>query len=267
MDITTLLGLIIGITVVSLAVLSGSSMWIFINIPGLAIVLGGTFAATLIKFPLSQVFTALMLGIKAAFVGERESPHDLVNLTVECARRMRKDGPLALAKVHVDNAFFKKGLRYCIDGYNPDISRKAMLSEMELTIRHHEMGERIFRAVGESAPAFGMIGTLVGLVQMLSNMSDPKAIGPAMAIALLTTLYGALIANLIALPIADKLGTKTEMERVIMNLVIEGVSLINEKQNPNIIEELLQPYLLETKAAVKKAAAAPAGDTPPPVAK
>ena len=146
---------------------------------------------------------------------------------------------LALEEVKIDDEFFRKGIRLCIDGHDGDVVRKALTSDMELSIQRHEEGGKIFRGIGDSAPAFGMIGTLVGLVQMLSNMEDPKTIGPAMAIALLTTLYGALIANLVALPIADKL----EQERVIKSLIVDGVMQIHARQNPRIVEELLQVYL------------------------
>jgi len=247
MDITTLLGLVIGITVVALAVMTGSDMWIFINIPGFLIVLGGTFAATLIKFPLSTVFVALRLGVKAAFVNEKSRPRELLDTILDCAKLMRKEGPMALSQINAGNEFLGKGIQFLVDGYDFDVMRKAMTSEMELTIQRHEQGEKIFRGIGESAPAFGMIGTLVGLVQMLSNMEDPKSIGPAMAIALLTTLYGALIANLVALPIADKLASKTEQERVSMSLILEGILEVHDRQNPNVIEELLEVYLPESE--------------------
>ncbi|MDP6804364.1 MAG: MotA/TolQ/ExbB proton channel family protein [Rhodospirillales bacterium] len=239
MDIATLLGLVIGVTVVGLAVLTGSELWIFLNVPGFLIVLGGTFAATLIKFPISTVFSAFKLGLTAAFVNEKSNPRSLIELAVSLAEKTRAGGLLALEEVKIDDEFFRKGIRLCIDGHDGDVVRKALTSDMELSIQRHEEGGKIFRGIGDSAPAFGMIGTLVGLVQMLSNMEDPKTIGPAMAIALLTTLYGALIANLVALPIADKL----EQERVIKSLIVDGVMQIHARQNPRIVEELLQVYL------------------------
>ncbi|MDP7668035.1 MAG: MotA/TolQ/ExbB proton channel family protein, partial [Rhodospirillales bacterium] len=208
MDIATLLGLVIGISVVGMAVLTGSELWIFLNVPGFLIVIGGTFAATLIKFPITTVFSAFKLGVTAAFVSDKGDPRSLIALAVSLAEKTRAGGLLALEEVEIENDFFKKGIRLCIDGHDGEVVRKALTSDMELSIQRNEEGGKIFRGIGDSAPAFGMIGTLVGLVQMLSNMEDPKTIGPAMAIALLTTLYGALIANLIALPMADKLESR-----------------------------------------------------------
>jgi len=244
-DITTLVGLIFGILVVVLAIMSGSDLGIFLNLPGFLIVFGGTFAATLIRFPLHNVFIALKLGLKAAFLKAVDDPRAVIDKALECVKVHRTGGVMALGKVEVGDTFFQKGLQLCADGYDYDIIRKTLSEDKEVTLRHHELGEKIFRAIADAAPAFGMIGTLVGLVQMLSNMSSPDALGPAMAIAMLTTLYGALIANLIALPIADKLAAKEEEEGILKTLTLEAVLLILEKQNPNVMEEMLQVYLPE----------------------
>jgi chemotaxis protein MotA len=249
MDITTLLGLIIGVAVVLLAVLTGSDLWIFVNLPGLLIVVGGTFAATLVKFPITSVFVAFKLGVKAAFVHQKGVFRDLIELAIDLAERGRKGGLLALDDADIPDDFFRRGIQHCVDGLDIDDIRKGLTREMELTIQRHEAGEKIFRAIGESAPAFGMIGTLVGLVQMLSTMEDPKTIGPAMAVALLTTLYGALIANLVALPIADKLEMKTEEEKVSKSLIIESVMQIYRRQNPHVLEDLLEVYLPDKERA------------------
>lgn len=245
MDIATLLGLIIGVTVVTLAIMTGSDLWIFLNLPGFLIVLGGTFAATLIKFPISGVFVAFFVGIKAAFVNENETPREIIDLTMRLVKRARKSGLIGLEKIRAGNSFFRKGVQLCADGRDVDFIRKTMTREMELAIQRQEVGERVFRAIGDSAPAFGMVGTLVGLVQMLSNMSDPTTIGPAMAVALLTTLYGALIAYLIALPIADKLEAKNALERANKVLIIEAIVQIHERNNPTAVFDILEAYLPE----------------------
>ena len=245
MDIATLLGLIIGVTVVTLAIMTGSDLWIFLNLPGFLIVLGGTFAATLIKFPISGVFVAFFVGIKAAFVNENETPREIIDLTMRLVKRARKAGLIGLEKIRVGNSFFRKGVQLCADGRDVDFIRKTMTREKELAIQRQEVGERVFRAIGDSAPAFGMVGTLVGLVQMLSNMSDPTTIGPAMAVALLTTLYGALIAYLIALPIADKLEAKNSLERANKVLIIESIVQIHERNNPTAVLDILEAYLPE----------------------
>ncbi len=245
MDIATLLGLVIGVSVVTLAIMTGSELSIFLNLPGFLIVCGGTFAATLIKFPIAGVFVAFFVGTKAAFINEKESPREIVDLTMRLVKRARKVGLLGLEKVRVRNTFFRKGVQLCVDGREADVIRKMMTREMELAIQRQEVGERVFRAIGESAPAFGMVGTLVGLVQMLSSMSDPTSIGRAMAIALLTTLYGVLIAQLIALPISDKLEAKNEIERGNRVLIIEAIVQIHERNNPTAVLDILEAYLPE----------------------
>ena len=245
MDIATLLGLVIGVSVVTLAIMTGSELSIFLNLPGFLIVVGGTFATTLIKFPIAGVFVAFFVGIKAAFVNEKEGPREIVDLTMRLVKRARKVGLLGLEKVRVRNTFFRKGIQLCVDGREADVIRKMMTREMELAIQRQEVGERVFRAIGESAPAFGMVGTLVGLVQMLSSMSDPTTIGRAMAVALLTTLYGVLIAQLIALPISDKLEAKNEIERGNRVLIIEAIVQIHERNNPTAVLDILEAYLPE----------------------
>ncbi|MBT3238689.1 MAG: flagellar motor protein PomA [Rhodospirillaceae bacterium] len=245
MDIATLLGLVGGTGVVVAAILVGSDMYIFLNLPGFLIVMGGTFAATLIKFPLKQVSIAFKVGVHAAFVGDKEDPLELVALALKLAKKSRKGGLLALEGYDIANDFMKKGIQLCIDGMAPEVVRKTMTGEMNQSIRRHEEGSKIFRGIGDTAPAFGMIGTLVGLVQMLSSLSDPAAIGPAMAVAMLTTLYGAIIANLIALPIADKLESRLDSELTSKSLMIDSVLEIQAQTHPNVIEELLQVYLPE----------------------
>ncbi|MBT3304986.1 MAG: flagellar motor protein PomA [Alphaproteobacteria bacterium] len=249
MDLATLLGLVIGVSVVTLAIMTGSEMSIFLNLPGFLIVCGGTFAATLIKFPLSGVFVAFFVGTKAAFVNEKETPREIVDLTMRLVKRARKVGLLGLEKVSVRNNFFRKGVQLCVDGRDADVIRKMMTREMELAIQRQEVGEKVFRAIGESAPAFGMVGTLVGLVQMLSTMDDPTTIGKAMAVALLTTLYGVLIAQLIALPISDKLEAKNEIERANRVLIIEAIVQIHERNNPTAVLDILEAYLPEKHRA------------------
>ncbi|MBL6946222.1 MAG: MotA/TolQ/ExbB proton channel family protein [Rhodospirillales bacterium] len=245
MDITTILGLIIGIIVVTLAIMTGSELSIFLNLPGILIVLGGTFAATLIKFPLYNVFVAFTVGIRAAFVNEIDDPRQLINQAIRLTKVARKHGLIRLEKAKVGNTFFRKGLQLCADGREVEFIRKMLTREMDMAIQRQEIGARVFHAIGESAPAFGMFGTLVGLVQMLSQMDDPTQIGKAMAVALLTTLYGVLIANLIALPISDKLLMKTDQERENRLLIMESIAQIHARANPTVVIEILETYLPE----------------------
>jgi len=244
-DITTILGLIIGITVVTLAIMTGSDLHIFVNVPSILIVIGGTMAATLIRFPLVSVLIAFTVGVRAAFINEADDPRELIDLAIKLTKQARKAGLAKLEKLRISNSFFKKGIQLCADGRDMDFIRKMLTKEMDLAIQRQEVGAKVFMAIGDSAPAFGMFGTLVGLIQMLSQMDDPSSIGKAMAVALLTTLYGVLIAHLVALPVAEKLMTKIEQERDNRLLIIESVAQIHEKQNPTIMVEILEAYLPE----------------------
>jgi chemotaxis protein MotA len=249
MDLATLIGLVFGTLVVLLAILFGGDIGTFVNIPSLLVVMGGTIAATLMKFSLSDCLYAFKQGIRQAFVDESANPRELVDRIKDLAGKARKDGLLALEDEAVTNVFFKKGIQLCVDGQPPEFVKKVLANEMEKSIERNELGARIFRAIGDAAPAFGMIGTLVGLVQMLANMSDPSAIGPSMAIALLTTLYGALFANLFALPIADKLEIRYQYDRLTKSLIIEGVLGIAQGESPHVIDEILGTYLQDARAA------------------
>lgn len=259
MDFATLIGLVIGTTVIAMAMLSGADASVFINIPGLLIVLGGTIASTLIKFPIGDCFRAISLAIKKAFWQEADRPADLIQLANTLTNTVRKQNLIALENAEVENPLFKKGMQLCVDGHKPEFIRNVLTKEMNLSIERHEMSEKVFRAMGDSAPAFGMIGTLVGLVQMLSSMQEPSSIGPAMAIALLTTLYGALFANLIALPIADKLKSRTDQERINKSLIVESVLGIQQGVNPRVLDELLETYLPSYK---RSSLGTEAGETP-----
>jgi len=246
-DLATLIGLFVGVGVVLAAILVGSDLFIFLNLPGFLIVVGGTMAATFVKFPLNKVFIALMTGSKSALLNIHHDPRNLIETSLELAEIARKKGVLALEEIEVVNPFFRRGIKLCVDGHPPEVIRNALLRDMELSIHRNEEGSSIFKAIGDSAPAFGMIGTLVGLVQMLSSMDDPKSIGPAMAVALLTTLYGAIIANLIALPIADKLEAKTEEERLSKELILESIMQIHQRQSPMILADILEGFLPENQ--------------------
>ncbi len=247
MDFATLIGLILGTAVILMAMLTGSEASIFINIPGVMIVLGGTIASTLIKFSIRSCFFAFILALKKTFWQACDKPTDLIELANSLVKTVRKQSLIALENIEVKNPLLKKGIQLCVDGYKPEFIRKVLTQEMNQSIQRHEMSEKVFRAMGDAAPAFGMIGTLVGLVQMLSNMQEPSSIGPAMAVALLTTLYGALFANLFALPIADKLQSRTSDERLNKSLIIESVLGIQQGINPQILNELLEAYLPSNK--------------------
>ncbi len=245
MDMTTIAGLITGIIVVTLAIMTGSDLSIFINLPGFLIVVGGTFAATLVKFPLTTVWTALTVGLRAVFVNEADDPRLLINQAIKFVKLVRSEGVKALEKVPVQNSFFKKGIQLCADGNDKEFTQEMLTREMNLTIQRQEISAKVFSAIGESAPAFGMFGTIVGLVQMLSQMEDPSKIGQGMAIALLTTLYGVLIAQIAALPMSAKLLAKAHQERDNRSLIIESLKHIHDRTNPSMMLDSLESYLPE----------------------
>jgi len=247
MDLATLIGLGAGTAVVFSAIFLGGDFMTFVNVPSLLLVVGGAIAATILRFTLADVMIALKTGIAAAMSHNQVGPRMLIQEIAELAQKARKGGLIGLDGIEIRNDFLKKGVQLCVDGLTFEFIKDALSRDRDLFIERHEEGERIFRALGDAAPAFGMIGTLVGLVQMLSNMEDPSTIGPAMAVALLTTLYGAMISNLVALPIADKLASKAQIEYVIRTLVIEGTLHIQAKTNPDVMIEFLSAYLPENQ--------------------
>ena len=246
MDLATLLGLVGGSGIILAAILLGGSPLTFVNVPSLLVVVGGTIGAVLMKFTLVQFLGAFKVAMKA-FTFRLDAPEVLIGQAVEMANEARKGGLLALEGKETENSFLKKGIQMMADGHEPDVVRQTLSTEMNLTLERHDIGQKIFKAIGDSAPAMGMIGTLIGLAQMLSAMDDPKTIGPSMAVALLTTLYGAMIANMVALPIADKLALRSGEERLVKSMVIDSLSGIQEGRNPRVIEELLKTYLPGSK--------------------
>ncbi len=246
MDLATLLGLTGALAAISVSIFMGGSAALFVDVPSIVIVLGGTFAITLMKFPLAHTLGAFSVAMKA-FVHRSERASELIAQSVELATIARKEGLLGLEQVEVKNAFLRKGIQFVVDGHDPELVERMLSKDIDLTIERNEEGIKIFKAIGEVAPAMGMIGTIIGLVQMMSSMDDPKAIGPAMALALLTTLYGAVIANAVALPIADKLSHRSREESINGSLVLESVRSIQEGMNPRVMEELLDSYLPRKK--------------------
>jgi chemotaxis protein MotA len=243
MDLATIIGILGATAVVGWAIWLGGDFSIFYDLPSVAIVFGGTIATVLIRFPLIGVAHSLALGGKVAFTHASAQPRDLIEEISELADVMRKQGPLGLEAVEISDPKLAKGIQMIADGFEVGVIRDFLEKELDQRLAELEEGARVFKAIGDSAPAFGMVGTLVGLVQMLANMSDPSKIGPAMAVALLTTLYGALAANVVALPIFEKLNAKAKTETVAFSIIIDGVCMIREGKNPNVIREMLLAYL------------------------
>ncbi|MEE4283356.1 MAG: flagellar motor protein PomA [Pseudomonadales bacterium] len=248
MDLATLIGLLGAFGIVMYAMLSGGDIGMFVNAPSLLIVLVGSLFVVLMKFNLAQFLGAIKVAIKA-FSFKLTPPEDLIEEVVALADEARKGGLLSLEGKEVSNRFLNKGIQLLVDGHDAEVVRTLLWKDLKQTIERHERGAKIFSAMGDVAPAMGMIGTLIGLVAMLANMDDPKSIGPAMAIALLTTLYGAMFANMIALPVADKLELRRAEEGMTKAMVIDALLAIQAGQNPRIIDSMLKAYLPEGKRA------------------
>ncbi len=242
LDKATLTGLLAGAAIIFTAIAVGSDPRQFLYLPAVLIVVGGTLAATLVKFSYRELVNSLGVA-RNAFVQEQWSAEAFIPVIKDLARVARVDGLLALDRQEVPSRFLRKGVQLCADGVDDELARKIMEEDLHISVERHETGQRFFRSIGEAAPAFGMIGTLVGLVHMLGALDDPHAIGPGMATALLTTLYGALFAHLVALPIADALEIRGKRERLVKSLIIEGLQGIREGHNPRLIEDLLLGYL------------------------
>jgi len=245
-DLATLIGLLTAFGIVATSIIIGGNPGDFVNVPSILVVFGGTIGAVLMQFSIAQFLGAMKVALKA-FFNKSPAPEQLIETTIEMANAARKGGLLALEEKDTGNPFFQMGIQMMVDGHEPDVVRQMMTSEMTLTVERHDVGKRIFSSIASMAPAMGMIGTLIGLVQMLANMADPKSIGPAMAVALLTTLYGAMIANIFATPVAEKLGLRSNEERLIKSMIIDGVSGIQEGRNPRVIESMLMTYLPGSK--------------------
>lgn len=244
MDLATLVGIIGAFGIIIGAMAMGGSVTIFINVPSILVVFGGTLFVVLVKFELGQFLGAIKVAAKA-FKFKLDSSDELIEQIVDLADAARKGGLLSLEGKEVSNDFLQKGIQLLVDGHDPEVARNLMVKDMDKAIERHEQGAKIFSSLGDVGPAMGMIGTLIGLVQMLSAMDDPKAIGPAMAVALLTTLYGAMLATMVCLPISDKLALRAVQEGQIKALVIDALVAIQGGQNPRVIQQMLQTYLPE----------------------
>ena len=249
MDLATLIGIIGSFAFVIMAMLLGGTVEMFLDVTSVLIVVGGTTFVVMMKYNMGQFFGAVKIAMKA-FVFKIEASDLLIEKIVEMADAARKGGFLALEEAEITNSFMQKGIDMLVDGHDAEVVRNTLQNDIRLTAERHERGAAIFQNFGDVAPAMGMIGTLIGLVAMLSNMDDPKSIGPAMAVALLTTLYGALIANMVAIPIADKLKLRSDEEKLNRHLILEGVLGIQDGLNPRVIEGALRNYLPESKRAV-----------------
>ncbi|MFD2183567.1 motility protein A [Rhodoplanes azumiensis] len=257
MDISTALGLLAGMIVLVTLIMMGGDIGMFLDSHAFIVIFGGAFAATLIRFPLSSIFHGLPLGLKFAFTLRRMTQRELIDEISNLAEIARKQGPIGLEKVDTADSFLAKGIRLVADGYDVDFIRDNLERDRDNFLTHLDEGQKIYRAIGDCAPAFGMVGTLIGMVQMFANMTDPSKLGPYMAVALLATFYGAAVANLFCLPIADKLHGKLVDEEINRTLIIDGVLMIRDSKSPSVVREMLLAYVPEkNREEMAEAAAA-----------
>lgn len=255
MDLSTLVGTILVLVMVFWSIAGGSGgIALFWDVPSAVLVVGGTFSVILMHFTFPDM-KALLKVVMRSYMVKLRSPEAEIDRLLQYATVARKEGLLALEEKvkDVEDRFLSKGLQCLIDGLPPETVRSILQMEADVQRARHAHGKKILEMFASFAPAFGMIGTLVGLVQMLSSLKDPSQIGGGMAVALLTTLYGALIANMICLPLAGKLDVRAKQEAQLRTLMIDGLLGIQAGEKPAILRERLESFVTPQSRA--KAAA------------
>lgn len=253
MDIATLIGLILGpIACVQFGMGGFQNIGMFWDPHGIGLMGGGVSAAVLISFPLANVLKTPKIFMQVIF-DPGHSLKELISEIVELAEKARRDGILALesALEHVHDPFLKKGIQLAVDGTDPELIKVILSEEMDAIKERHKEGRAIFVAMNKYFPAWGMVGTLTGMVLLLANLSDPDKIGPSMALALTCTFYGAFISNYFLSPAADKLGVKNAEEMLIKTVILNGVMAIQQGDNPRIVMQKLEVYLSPDQREVK----------------
>jgi chemotaxis protein MotA len=244
MDFATLIGVIVGYTLIIVALYIGPGIGVYLDLPSALIVVGGTSGIILMHFPLNRVLNVFTLVIKTFFVKETD-PQIVIQQLVNFSVRARRDGILALeaAVNEIDDKFLKDGIRLAVDGNEPETIQEIMDRELNYLEERHKEGSSVLSSIGEYAPAMGMLGTLIGLVAMLQTLDEPASIGPSMALAIITTFYGSIIANFFALPLAGKLKVRSKEEVLIKEIMLAGIKSIQSGDNPRIVERKLNAFL------------------------
>lgn len=240
MEISTVIGLVTAIGFIFYAI--SKDMGMFVDVNSMAIVIGGTVGTMFVRYPIKMI-AGLMPVVMKAFFSKVESPDVMIKKIISLSVEAKKNGILGLEKVKIENAFLKKGVQLAIDGVEPELIEAVLNIDIASTSQRHDSGRGMLESAGDAAPAFGMIGTLIGLVLMLADMDDPKGIGPAMAVALLTTLYGSFMANVLFLPMADKLQYFHDQEMLIKRLIVNGILSIANGDHPAVVQEKLGSFL------------------------
>ena len=244
MDIATLIGILVSFGLVVASILVGGDGSWFLSAPSLMIVGGGTMGATLLAYPLKDVLSVFKVA-KNVFMHKSAVVSELIPLISGFAKKARQEGILSFESQleEIEDPFLVQGIQMAIDGMESSSIEDVMTTEIIYLEERHRLGSEIFTTMGTFAPAVGMLGTIIGLVQMLMQMSDPSQIGAPMAVALLTTFYGTLLANLLFLPVASKLKTRSKQEVLIKQMVLEGVISIQSGDNHRVVEQKLKAFI------------------------
>ncbi len=242
-DNMTWLGIVVGMGLVLIGIKMEGELGAFWNVSGLLITVGGSFGAVMVNFRAEEI-KAVFQVTKQAFVRHDESVTDLNEKFVYLTKKARREGLLVLEDElpEIEDLFFRNGLQMVIDGFEPEAIQTILSSELEALADRHELGQGLYKTWGGLCPAFGMIGTLIGLVMMLGKLEDPSAIGPGMAVALLTTFYGVILANLVFLPLAGKLSIYSKQEIYRKQIIFKALLLLQSGVNPRLMEEQLKAY-------------------------
>ncbi|MCQ2748491.1 MAG: motility protein A [Clostridia bacterium] len=247
MEKGTLIGFVCGIVFILLSIILGEGVYAipwFIDYPSIMITFGGAFAATMISFPLDQFLNGLK-AIKLIFQESKFSPQEVIDTIIDLANVARKDGLLALEDraQNTEDAFLKKGLLLLVDGTHPDLVRGIIETELVFLEQRHKDVQGVWSQLGSLGPAWGMIGTLLGLIILLQHMDEPDKLGPSMSVALVTTFYGSILANFVCAPTESKLKVRSAQEILMKQIMVEGLLSILAGENPRIIEEKLKAFL------------------------
>lgn len=244
MDLATIIGFLVGTAFVVWGISLSGSLMNFYDFSSIIIVLGGATAATFISYPLKKVIGSLKV-VKHAFTVQPLNPSGVISQLIELSNLARREGLLALEEAgeRIEDEFLKKGIMLIVDGTDPELVRNILETELAFLEERHREGQSVFESMGSYSPAFGMIGTLIGLINMLKDLDDPSTVGPSMSLALVTTFYGSLLANLVFIPIANKLKGRSSEEILVKELMVEGLLSIQAGENPRIIEEKLKTFL------------------------
>ncbi|MFA5536013.1 MAG: MotA/TolQ/ExbB proton channel family protein [Bacillota bacterium] len=243
-DMMTIIGLIAGVFLIVLSIWLGGELELFWNVPSVLITVGGSLAALMISYDTPKIKNVIKI-TKQAFTETDTDPYELIEMFGDLAKKARREGLLALEDDmgRMEDTFFQKGIQMMVDALDPELIRDILETDIDNMSYRHETGAGVYKTWGALAPAFGMIGTLIGLIGMLANLDDPSKLGPGMAVALITTFYGAIMANLVLLPLATKLEIRSQDEVLIKSIILEGVIGIQSGMNPRILEEKLKAFL------------------------